>query len=73
MRFFDPEVTGPSINEAAQRTDALLYGRRTWQVTAGAWPNRASDPFAKWINAVEKHVVSNTLSEVDLMWAPSVL
>ena len=73
MPFFDPEVMGPSINETAQRTDALLYGRRTWQVMAGAWPARAGDPFADWINAVEKHVVSNTLSEADLTWAPTSL
>ena len=57
----------------AQRTDALLYGRRTWQIMAGAWPGRAGDPFADWINAVEKHVVSDTLSEADLTWAPTEL
>jgi dihydrofolate reductase len=73
MRFFDPEVMGSSIDEAAQRTDALLYGRRTWQVMAGAWPGRAGDPFADWINAVEKHVVSDTLSEADLTWEPTTL
>jgi dihydrofolate reductase len=71
--FFDPEVMGSSINEVAERTDALLYGRRTWQVMAGAWPGRAGDPFADWINAVEKHVVSNTLSEADLTWTPTSL
>jgi dihydrofolate reductase len=73
MPFFDPDVMGSSIGEAAERTDALLYGRRTWQVMAGAWPNRAGDPFADWINSVEKHVVSNTLSEEDLTWAPTSL
>ncbi len=73
MPFFDPEVMGSSIDEASKRTDALLYGRRTWQVMAGAWPERAGDPFADWINAVEKHVVSNTLSEADLTWAPTSL
>src|SRR5687767_8641761 len=31
MPFFDVEVMGPAIDEVAQRTDALLYGRRTWQ------------------------------------------
>src|SRR5256884_5549657 len=71
MPFFVPEVMGPSINEVAQRTDALLYGRRTWQVMAGAWPGRARDPFADWINAAEKHVVSNTLSQADPTWAPT--
>lgn len=73
MPFFDPEVMGSSIDEAAGRTDTLLFGRRTWQVMAGAWPGRAGDPFADWINAVEKHVVSDTLSEADLTWAPTWL
>jgi dihydrofolate reductase len=73
MPFFDPEVMGSSIGEAAERTDALLYGRRTWQVMAGAWPERAGDPFADWINKVEKHVVSDTLSDADLTWAPTTL
>ena len=73
MPQFDPAVMGSRIDEAAQRTDALLFGRRTWQVMTGAWPERARDPFADWINAVEKHVVSNTLSEADLTWAPTTL
>src|SRR5580765_4347101 len=73
MQFFDPDVMGSSIGETAERTDALLYGRRTWQVMAGAWPGRAGDPFADWINAAEKHVVSNTLTEDDLTWGPTSL
>lgn len=68
MPFFDPESMGPALNEVAARTDALLYGRRTWQVMAAAWPDRAGDPFADWINGVEKHVVSDTLAESDLTW-----
>ena len=58
MPFFDPDVMGSSIGEITGQADALLYGRRTWQVMAGAWPGRAGDPFADWINSVEKHVVS---------------
>src|SRR3954454_24986857 len=73
MPFFDPEIMGAAMGEMVERTDALLYGRRTWQVMAGAWPGRAGDPFADWINAAEKHVVSNTLSEADLTWAPTSL
>ena len=73
MPFFDPEVMGSSIDEVAKGTDALLFGRRTWQVMAGAWPDRAGDPFADWMNAVDKHVVSDTLSEDDLTWAPTSL
>ncbi len=73
MPFFDPDVMGSSIDAVAKRTDALLYGRRTWQVMAGAWPERAGDPFADWINGAEKHVVSDTLSEADLTWGPTSL
>ena len=73
MRFFDPDVMGASIGETAEQTDALLYGRRTWQVMAAAWPGRAGDAFADWINATKKHVVSNTLTEDDLTWEPTTL
>ncbi|MEA2828545.1 MAG: hypothetical protein QOG43_2984 [Actinomycetota bacterium] len=73
MPFFDPGVMGPAFEAMTEQTDALLYGRRTWQVMAGAWPGRAGDPFADWINGVQKYVVSSTLSESDLTWAPTKL
>jgi dihydrofolate reductase len=71
MRFFDPDVMGPEFDEMSQRAEALLYGRRTWRVMADAWPNRAGDPFADWINAVQKYVVTNTLSDGDVDWKPT--
>jgi dihydrofolate reductase len=73
MQFFDPEVMGQVINEIAERGGALLQGRRTYQVSAAAWPERGGDPFADWINRVQKHVVSDTLSEADLTWGPARL
>ena len=73
MRFFDPDVMGSFVDEAAKRTDALLYGRRTYQTMANAWPKRAGDPFADWINAVEKHVVTDTLSQDDASWGPTTV
>jgi dihydrofolate reductase len=73
MPFFDVDIMGSAVDEAAKRTDALLYGRRTWQVMAGAWPNRAGDPFADWFNSVEKHVVTDTLNEEDLTWGPTTI
>src|SRR6266545_40980 len=71
MPFFDPEVMGQVISEFAERSDALLQGRRTYQVSAAAWPERGGDPFADWINRVQKYVVSDTLSEADLTWKPT--
>jgi dihydrofolate reductase len=73
MPFFDPEVMGAAVGEALERTDALLFGRRTWQVMAGAWPERAGDPFADRMNAMKKYVLSTTLSEDDLVWTNSSL
>jgi dihydrofolate reductase len=73
MRFFDPEVMGAAIDELSQSTDALLFGRRTWLVMAGAWPNRAGDPFADWMNSVQKYVVSHTLSDTDVTWEPTTI
>ncbi|MET9434789.1 dihydrofolate reductase family protein [Streptomyces sp. NPDC006551] len=66
--FFDPEVVGGAFDEALSKADALLFGRRTWQAMAGAWPERAGDPFADRLNALPKHVVSTTLGESDLTW-----
>ena len=38
---------------------------------AGAWPGRAGDPFADWMNSVQKYVVSDTLTDADLTWEPT--
>jgi len=71
MQFFDPDVMGPVIEEFATRSEALLQGRRTYQVSSAAWPER-SGGFADWINAAQKYVVSDTLSEADVTsWAPT--
>jgi dihydrofolate reductase len=73
MKYFDPEIMGGAIGEASARTEALLQGRRTWQVMAGAWPDRAGDPMADWMNSVPKYVVSDTLTEADLNWKPTTI
>jgi dihydrofolate reductase len=71
--FFDPEVVGGAFADAASKADALLFGRRTWQTMAGAWPARAGDPFADRMNALPKYVVSATLADADLTWNTSLL
>src|SRR3954470_3525761 len=71
--YFDEQVMGAAIGEAMGTTDALLFGRRTWQTMAAAWPARAGDPFADQMNAITKYVASRTLSEADLTWSGSNL
>ena len=73
MKYFDPEVMGGAYDELAKTSDALLQGRRTYQVSASAWPNRGGDPFADWINSTQKYVVSNTLNESDITWNPTTI
>jgi dihydrofolate reductase len=43
--------------------DAVLMGRRTYEGFAMVWPTRSGDPYSDHINAMEKWVVSGTLSE----------
>jgi len=62
MPFFDPEAMGPVLGEVMSQTEALLFGRRTWDVMASAWPERAGDPFADQMNAIPKYVLSRTLT-----------
>jgi dihydrofolate reductase len=66
MRYFDEDAMGTAIGEAMEKTDAYVFGRRTWQVSADAWPDRAGDPFADKLNSVPKYVASRTLSQDDL-------
>jgi dihydrofolate reductase len=73
LPFFDPEVMGAVISEFAEQSDALLQGRRTYQVSSAAWPERVGDVFADWINRVQKYVASDTLSEADLTWQPTTI
>jgi dihydrofolate reductase len=65
MPYFDEEGMGGAIDEVMNQTEALLFGRRTWDVMASAWPDRAGDPFSDQMNAIPKYVVSRTLTPDD--------
>jgi dihydrofolate reductase len=71
LPFFDPDTMGQVIGQALQSTEALLFGRRTWQGMAAAWPERAGDPFADHMNSIRKYVASRTLTQDDMTWSGS--
>ncbi len=73
MPYFDPEVMGAAIGDGMSTAEALLFGRRTWQGMAKAWPERAGDPYADQMNAIKKYVVSRTLTAGDLSWNNTTL
>ena len=73
FRYLDEEVMGSVIDWVMAKTEALLFGRRTWQTMAAHWPGRAGDPFADRMNEIPKYVASRTFSQDDLTWTNSTL
>jgi dihydrofolate reductase len=73
LPYFDPEVMGPIIGDGMSSVEALLFGRRTWQGMAAAWPGRAGDPYADHMNAIKKYLASRTLTADDLTWNNTTL
>jgi dihydrofolate reductase len=73
MPYFDPETMGAVINSGMESAEALVFGRRTWQGMAAAWPGRAGDPYADQMNAIKKYVASRTLTDGDMTWNSTLL
>ena len=68
---FDDEMGSLAV-EGALRPDALLLGRRTYEIFAAHWPRvTGDDPIAAKLNAMPKHVASRTLEAVE--WNNSTL
>src|SRR5574337_2212617 len=58
--------------EWIQRADALLLGRKTYEIFAAYWPHITdADPIAAKFNSVRKYVASRTLDRLD--WKNSIL
>ena len=63
------DVTGAQVDAAYQGTDALLLGRRTYDIFASYWPHQAGgedDEIATIFNRVPKYVASR--GRPDLSW-----
>jgi dihydrofolate reductase len=59
--------------EQARSMDALLLGRRTYEIFAEYWPNAPPEaPFTRLLNGVPKYVASRTLTS-PLGWQGSTL
>jgi hypothetical protein len=60
---FDEE-TGRFVSTVFERADALLLGRRTWEIFEAYWPRHdegEADPVSHGINVLPKYVPSTTL------------
>jgi dihydrofolate reductase len=65
----DDEVMEENLRRGIAAEDAVLLGRRTFDQWAGFWPTSNLEPFASFINGVEKFVV--TSSPLGQTWANS--
>ena len=64
---------GAHFSQAMAQADALLLGRKTWQIHGGAFePMPAGDPFGDEMNGIAKYVVSTTLKSASA-WRNSTL
>jgi dihydrofolate reductase len=64
---------GAHFAQVMGESDALLLGRKTWQIHGGAFePMAEGDPFGDQMNARHKYVVSTTLTDTSA-WRNSTL
>src|ERR1700689_4741306 len=61
------DVMRDNLDRVIGTQDAVLLGRRTYDEWAGFWPTSDIEPFASFINGVEKFVVTGTTPEAT--WA----
>jgi dihydrofolate reductase len=63
--YFDEE-SGEVITGHIARLEALLLGRKTYEIFAAYWPQAAAeDPIAARLNSAPKYVASRTLDTVE--------
>ena len=60
---FDEQSRAAAL-EQLRASDAMLMGRRTYEIFSGLWPSQTGS-YADAINAIRKYVFSSTLSETD--------
>jgi dihydrofolate reductase len=67
------EESGEVMFEQAKSMDALLLGRKTYDIFADYWPGAPAEmPFTGLLNSVPKYVASHTLTE-PLSWQGATL
>ncbi|MGW6695745.1 dihydrofolate reductase family protein [Rhodococcus sp. NPDC054953] len=63
------EVAGAQVEAAYEGTDALLLGRRTYDIFAAYWPHQEEGGIATLFNGIPKYVASR--GAPDLSWSGS--
>src|SRR5216684_3390557 len=71
LPYSDPAM-GKAAGQSMATTEALLFGRRTYEDFYAVWPNRTDNPFTEVLNNTKKYLASTTLRE-PLPWVNSTL
>src|SRR5690349_11729063 len=67
-----PYAAMADAGEAMATTEAMLFGRRTYEDFYKVWPNQKDSPYSEILNNTPKYVASTTLKE-PLPWQNSTL
>lgn len=68
----DDDEVGAAIAGWYERSEAMLLGRKTYEIFASYWPTADPDnPFTERMNSMHKYVASRTLTSVE--WQNSTL
>ena len=65
------DVMRENLRRVISLQDTVLLGRRTYDEWARYWPSSETEPFASFINDVEKYVV--TSSDPEIPWTNSTI
>ena len=76
--WFVPFLDGVFLAQVqtwAKEAGSYLFGRRTYQAFADAWPQMddPDDPIARSLNESPKYAASHTLAQADATWGPVTL
>ena len=67
---FDDPAMGEFVDELNGHASAFLFGRRTFDIFRGYWPDQVdpTNAIATAINSLPKHVASRSLDQADATW-----
>jgi len=67
--------TGEVVAGWFREADAFLFGRTSYGLLGGHWPNVTTpdDPIATTLNTLPKYVVSTTLTDEEAGWRPATV
>ena len=62
--YFSAQV-GAAVSAATEQSVAMLMGRGLYQEWSQYWPTSKDEPFATFVNGVDKYVISDSLTEAN--------